>query len=164
MLFAIDIFLKIILFLDSKGRISMKAQTEIKIGIVAAIIAIVYYVFFAIGTALLTFCVPRGHLLFGGLLLLYLIPLSNFLLYIFALVKRRLTVAKWSYGVVCICVICSAMMPLLGTLFVKESSDGLTVYTILLILIIFVPVVLFLILLGRGISGLKKLSAEHENL
>jgi predicted Kef-type K+ transport protein len=47
-------------------------------------------------------------------------------------------------------------------LFVKETSEGLMSYTILLILIISVPVLLLLFCLGLGIDGLKKYLAEYS--
>ena len=139
----------------------MKDQIKIRLGLIAATIITIYYSLGTIVFFAFTCFVPRERFISGGYFLLHLIPFSNSLLYIFALIKKRLSIAKWSYYVLSFCIICSAMAFVFWGLFVKESSDGLVIYTILLALIASVPVILFLVSLGMGISGMKRLVSEH---
>lgn len=134
----------------------MDAKVKIRLGLIAAIVTAVYYSLGVFAFLILTYFIPKWRLLFGGLFLLHLIPLSNSLLYIFAVIKRRLSIAKWSYLILSFCIILSAVVWVFKGLFVKGTSDNLIIYTVLLILTISVPVVLFLISLSLGISGLKK--------
>jgi len=139
----------------------MKAKTKINIGLTVAVIVLIYYGMGTIGTLMLTCLMPQSKFIFGTFFLLHLIPLAFGSLYVFSLIKKRLSLAKWSYYILAVCILLSAIVFVFKGLFVKETSEGLISYTTLLILIISIPVFLFLFCLGFGIRGLKKYLAEQ---
>ncbi len=142
----------------------MKAITELRIGLVAALIAIAYWIPALSVALILVYTSQEERLFFGVFLLTHMIPLITLSFYIFALLKKRLALARWTYNILVACIIYFAALRVFQGLFVKESSEGLAGYVIFLIVITVLFVVLVVAPFRIGIRGLKRISEARSEL
>jgi len=132
----------------------VKAITQLRVGQIAALVAIICFIP-ALFTTIINYISKQEINLF---LIDTIIPLIIFPFYFFALFKKKLSLAHWTYYACLIYFIWILLVQIiLYGWFTKKSGEGLDIYIVLITLIAIVAVILVRIPFKMGIRGLYRL-------
>jgi prepilin signal peptidase PulO-like enzyme (type II secretory pathway) len=142
----------------------MKAITQLRIGLVAALLTIAFCIPGFVLEITLERVSEQVDLLSIISVIIHIIPVVAFSLYIFGLHKRKLKLTLSAYYTLTACFVgFAALYIVFGGYFVKETSEGLVSHITILIIVATIFVVLVLIPFKIGIKGLKKLLEMRGN-
>lgn len=141
----------------------VKAKTQIKIGLTSAAILITLAVpsFIVLLVGLISGSFPLNEVFIMFLVQTMMVATPT-VLYVFALARKKVRIARWMYRIWLFYGICFVVWFVFGGLFTMASSEGLVSAAILLVLMGCLLVSLILLPLKLGIWGVSQIAATEN--